>query len=80
MELEFVTHFYLHCQYYINERLVLMNEIHNLNIQTNNLDELSLTNLFLYGNKDVTNEINTKIINLSIDFIKNSKRFEGPLF
>ena len=80
MELESTSHFYLKCLYYINERTVLMNELQNLDIDTNNYDSLSLTDLLLYGAKEFSNNINSNIINLSIDFIKSTKRFEGPLF
>ena len=80
MELESVSHFYLECQYFINERTDLMNELRNLNIKTEEFDVTSLINLLLYGDKKFSNYINSNIINLSIKFIKETKRFEGPLF
>ena len=44
------------------------------------LDSNSLTNLLLYGQKSFAHEINSRIIEISIKFIKDTKRFEGPLF
>ena len=80
MEIESTTHFYLQCHYYNNERLVLMNELLNLNIDINNFNDISLTELLLYGAKNFSNDINTSVINVSITYIKSTKRFEGPLF
>ena len=80
MEVESTEHFFLQCHYYINERIDLMNELQNLNINVNSFSESSLINLLLFGSKSFTNDINSKILNLSINFIKESKRFEGPLF
>ena len=80
MEIESVSHFFLRCQNYINQRNDLMNELSILDPSFVQLDSISLTNLLLYGNKTLTIDINSNILNLSINFIKNTKRFDGPLF
>ena len=36
--------------------------------------------LYIYGTDNLLDEINTKILNLSINYIVTTKRFEGPLF
>ena len=80
MEVESTTHFYLHCQNFVTQRLDLMNEIFTLEPNLQNLDEKSLTNVLLFGSKEFGSELNTKILNLSIAFILCTKRFEEPLF
>ena len=57
-----------------------MNELSNLDPRILQLDSNSLTSLLLYGSKLFTDNMNSKIIALSIEFIKKTKRFEGPLF
>ena len=79
-ELETVSHFYLQCHFFNNERTDLMNELQKINVIITNYDQASLTNLLLYGTNILSDEINTKILNLSINYIVTTKRFEGPLF
>ena len=50
------------------------------------INEISLTSsyativkTFLYGDESLDLETNTLISNASVDFIKLSKRFDGPL-
>ena len=80
MEVESTTHFYLHCQSFVTQRLDLMIEIFTLEPNLQNLDEKPLTNVLLFGSKEFGSELNTKILNLSIAFILCTKRFEEPLF
>ena len=80
MEVESVSHFFLRCQNYIIHRNDLMNELSNLDPSFLQLDPNSLTNLLLYGNKTLNDELNSKILHLSMNYIKNTERFDGPLF
>ena len=80
VEVESISHYYLRCQNYINQRYDLMNELSNIDPRILQLDSNSLISLLLYGNKSYTDNLNSKIIKLSLIFIKSSKRFEGPLF
>ena len=57
-----------------------MNELSNLDPSILQLNHNTLTTLLLFGNNSYTDEINSKIIASSITFIKDSKRFDGPLF
>ena len=79
-EVESVSHFFLHCHFFDNDRIILMNEIFNIDPDINLLDDISISNLLLYGSKKYSNEINKKILEISIKYILTSKRFEGPLF
>ena len=80
LEVESVSHFFLHCHFFHNERLDLMNGITNIDPDIHLLDDISISNLLLYGSTLYPNEINKKILELSINYILISKRFEGPLF
>ena len=61
--------FFLHCHNFITPRTNLMNELgkHDSNIL--NLDEISLTKLFLYGDSKYENNVNKKILLASANFI-----------
>ena len=78
--IESVTHFFLHCQNFVNQRLDLMNELAFLETNLLNLDENAMTNVLLFGSKEFDCELNTKILKLSLNFISSTKRFEEPLF
>ena len=79
-EVESLSHFFLHCHFFDNQRIILMNEILNIDPDINLLDDISISNLLLYGSKKYSNEIIKKILEISIKYILTSKRFEGPLF
>ena len=80
MEIESVSHFYLRCPNFSTQRNDLMNELHNVNSSITDMDHSSLTDLLLFGNKSFTKEVNSKILEISIKFIKETERFDGPLF
>ena len=79
MEIESVSHFFLRCLNYTNLRSDLMNELMKINPNFSQYNHDHLTEILLYGDKNVTHLINTEIINLSISFIIKSGRFDGPL-
>ena len=80
MESESVSHFFLRCLHYTNLRLDLMNELMKIESNLLHYNDDILTEILLYGDKNLSHEINAKIINLSISFIIKSGRFDGPLF
>ena len=80
MEIESVSHFYLRCHQFDIQRLSLMNELFIINPNILQYDENSLTKLLLYGDNLFSYEMNSKIINASINYIKESKRFDDQLF
>ena len=79
IEIESVSHFFLRCHNFDLQRLSLMNELFSINPSILQYDENSLSELLLYGNKSFSNEINSKIINASISFIKETSRFDEQL-
>ena len=79
-EEETVAHFFLRCPNFTQHRIHLMNEIDKIhpNILTTN-DNVSLK-ILLYGDEKSSDDINSNIIRLTIEFINSSKRFEIQLF
>ena len=44
------------------------------------LNESDLLHVILYGNKNFDNNINITVLTATIKFIKDSERFDQPLF
>ena len=78
-EIESVSHFFLRCLNFNNLRLNLMNELMKINPDILQFNDNQLTNTLLYGDKNFSHDENSKILNLSIDYILKSERFDGPL-
>ena len=79
-EVETTSHFFLRCQNFDEHRAVLMNELLKIDPDIHLLDEISMTNLLLYGNKNFSNITNSQIIKNSIDYIISSNRFDESLY
>ena len=76
---ETVTHYLLRCPNYTQQRMPLMNKITELNpnllVENHNV----LSSILLYGSNQFDNQMNSKIINLTIEYIHTSERFNIPL-
>ena len=79
-DVESAIHFFLHCLLYSNERCTLLKSLSNIDHKLLDSTDTSLTQILLFGNSSFTTNDNTKIINLTIDFVLSTKRFNGPLF
>ena len=80
MLIESAIHFFLHCPLYSYERHTLLNG--SVNIDQTLLDntDFSLTQILLFGNTTFNAKENTKIINLTVDFVlSTTNRFDEPL-
>ena len=80
LEVESTSHFFLRCINFNILRLDLMNKLFLIDPKILDFDEISLTQLLLFGNNQFTHEINSKIIKSTISYIKISKRFDDQLF
>ena len=79
-ENESTTHFFLHCHFYIPLRATLFGKLKEI---VNNLQELSdqtVTEMLLYGSPNLKGNQNSQILECTIKFITDSKRFTGSLF
>ena len=80
LETESTLHFFLRCQNYTTFRTALMTDSKNINDTIMSLNESDLIHVILYGNKNFDNNMNISILTATIKFIKDSERFDQPLF
>ena len=78
-DVESAIHFFLHCPLYSNERRTLLNSLVNIDHTLLDNTDFSLTQILLFGNTTFNAIENTKIINLTTDFVLSTKRFDEPL-
>ena len=57
-----------------------MTDLKNINDAIMSLNESDLLYVILYGNKNFDNNMNISILTATIRFIKDSERFDQPLF
>lgn len=78
--LEFESHFFLHCRYYHNTILKLLNSIELMKTNLLKLPEQQLIRVCLYGFYQPHQNQNRNILNFSIGKIIELKSFESCLF
>ena len=78
-DVESAIYFFLHCPLYSNERCILLNSLSKIGHKLLDSTDTSLSQILLFENASCTTNDNTKIINLTIDFILSTKRFDRPL-
>ena len=72
---EDTSHFLLFCPLYIiTHRETLTARVNEI-LRKNNLDFIANTELYLYGHSSLKNLDNQKILEATIEYIKNTKRF-----
>ena len=57
-----------------------MTDLKNISETILSLNESDLIHVILYGNKNFDNNMNKSIITATIKFMKDSERFDQPLF
>ena len=60
-------------------RSSFLNKIFEINVEFRNMNDSTLTSLLLFGSEEQTFDVNTKILNLTIQFLKDTGRFDEPL-
>ena len=78
-DIESSTQFFFHCPFFINERRTLLSTIRSLDSKLLDCTDYDLTQTLLFGNTSQISSNNFKVINVSIDYILSSKRFDEPL-
>ena len=74
---EDVEHFLLSCHEFTHIRSTLMSNVsQKINADILSFSPKTILNTLLYGNKKYNKDINTYILNQTIQYIKKSKRFE----
>ena len=79
-EPETTSHFLLRCCNFDNLRISLMNDLSYIDNSILSLTGNSLVNLLLFGSNKYNITTNTTILTKVIDYIINTKRFEGALY
>ena len=73
-------HYYLlRCQNFAHVISSYLNRIFEINVDFRNMDESILTSLLLFGSEEETFDVSTKILNLTIQLLKDTGRFDEPL-
>ena len=80
LEVESTAHFILHCYHYHNIRAKLLNSLEVIYTNLLKLSKEQLTKVFLYGFSQLDQNQNKNLLNSSINYIVESKRFESSLF
>ena len=80
LELEATLHYLLRCNLYSSQRLVLLNNVRDLNPSLVNYSNKKLLNILLYGSEGFNCNMNKEILKATIKFLKISERFNGPRF
>ena len=79
-DIEFTTHFLLHCLLFVNERSTFFSTLISLDCnQVDNTDS-TLTQTLLFGNTSFKSNENLKNLIATIDYILSTKRFDELLF
>ena len=79
LETESTFHFFLPYQNYTTLHRALMTDLKNINDAIISLNESDLLHVILYGNKNFDN-MNISILTATIKLIKDTERFDQPLF
>ena len=79
-DIETTSHYLLHCPDYLHERKTLLNTVSCIvpNIFDFNNDQL--TEIRLYGKEDLDSINNTSILDATINYLIETKRFNSELF
>ena len=78
-EIETSTHYLLHCPTYTNERMALLNKIKSINCSILEFSDAVVTKILLFGDNTRSDPCNTLILNLTIDYIISTNRFDDSI-
>ena len=80
-EVEFTEHFFLRCHLYSPQRLELLENLEKVDSSYLNLNVKGKVSFLLYGSQSTTSKSsNHKILKCVINYIKETGRFDRPLF
>ena len=73
---ETLCHYLLYCSLHTNERLALLNVIQGIDNSILDFTDSHIVEVLLYGRKFLDISCNTSILNTTIDFLLETKRFD----
>ena len=77
---ENTVHYFLHCPNFSTAQNTFLNEIAIVDRSIIDQDEIKIIQTFLYGNPTYSVNDNKLILDASIKYILETKRFDGPIF
>ena len=80
LEAEDTLHYLLHCHYFNQHRLDLMNSVKSVLDNFESLSDNIKKEILLYGDSRLDNNKNKFILEATLNYIKTSERFSGSLF
>ena len=80
LETETTGHYLLRCVFYTNIRTTLLENLVEIVGNIENFSDDQLIFLLLYGDANYNTEKNNSILKNTINFLKESERFNDPLF
>ena len=78
--IEISFHYLLHCRDYLQERMTLLNTVSCVVPNISDFNNDQLTEILLYGKEDLDNINNTSILDTTINYLIETKRFDVQLF
>ena len=79
-EIENTTHYLLHCQYFSEHRINLINSVNSVFDNFESFSDNNKRDILLYGDRRFDTNKNKIILESTITYIKNTDRFSGSLF
>ena len=79
LETEDTNHFFLRCQNFSISRTTLLDELNIIEPSLILLNQNEFVKSILFGNPSFSSESNRKILECTINYLKNTKRFDGAL-
>jgi len=79
-DIETSCHFLLSCPNYDEERNSLLNNVRQIAPNILSLDDSQIAQILLFGDPSLNNETNTNILNITINYLLSTKRFDESLF
>ena len=79
-DIETTIHFLLNCPQYLTNRITFLDKIRMISSDLIEKSDNVLSKILLFGDTSLSIENNTLILNSTIEFLVESRRFEGPLF
>ena len=79
-DIKTLNHFFLHCPSFTNERQNLLLKVERIIPNIYRKSDTIITSIRLSGDQSFSSELNSDILNSSIDYILSTQKFESALF
>ena len=80
LDIETTSYYFLHCPLFHAERSTLVNNINEIDNTIFNKSDAVVTRILLHGNESFKDEVNSLILNATIDFGLSTNTFDEPLY